>query len=948
MDDSSLYYLLKKKAEDSSTKDEVMYYEIHEGIEKYTYNDVYELVNKYIEFFNNCNYKDKTLYVMVDNSVKSVALFIAMLKVGVIPILINCENFYSREEALKKDIKSNICSIDFFDATKHGTYELIKKSYFLEMYIKSLNVNLDKLINDKKSKFGILTSGSISGKPKMIIIYEKDLLNKDYDYYNIVNTDYFCTYIPISSISSIVCNILLPLYKNQKIILMRFLDLYALQNKNISLLVPRDILDFFNSIYYDERRQYNFSNIDKMYLSGEINNLGFIKKIRKKMPTLKENVFVNLYGSTEALGIISYCEENNLKPIYINQLALANGDFIYTFDKVNFYKRKFINNTFQDEKINLEYDDFIYFECLPVSENKVDNAIIENNFGEIIYNDKRTGDIGIYVNNQLYIICRKTEVVEIDNKKYYLTAIENLFSKIIGLKAIALKYNNEIIVIVSFILNKNYTTNIKNIIPLIKKSNDLKSKLSYLPLSLPIFVDSGHISKSNAMKKVVKNNLISIIENRNKYYIDDYERCLTNKVQLIINNITGSNIDIIECVENNEFRIKKTNTFNVEQLMLLFNQIDISNIYEKNEYFYFTIADTIMIDIVMRRSWEKLYNIKDLCDVYRKNTIEFYNYINSVDIDKKKCNLVVVGKKTIRDDAIIFRPILIDREENVNINNYDSLNYDVIYFNFYDNKNVKIDDIPTDQEIETKIRNLWKFLNHEYSINYDKDFFIDGIKTEKKRHIVYKKLYRLLTTHDFYVHCETDKHHKIKLFFEKKYNQLIIVLNKKYEYEVYDCRLYFNDFDDYQNDEIIRKDNFLKNEDLLKKMVDNLFVDKDNNPVLIVRNLEDYLIQSNNSNFMFEIIKQDTAKRFLELVEMLKKHEPIIIKVDGKDTLINFSNLKVIYMVVDEELYKEPTIDKCIELGYPKEIVNNVDKITSYFGLVEEYKKSKVKRKELK
>ena len=100
---------------------------------------------------------------------------------------------------------------------------------------------------------------------------------------------------------------------------------------------------------------------------------------------------------------------------------------------------------------------------------------------------------------------------------------------------------------------------------------------------------------------------------------------LTNK--LIINNITGSNIDIIECVENNEFRIKKTNTFNVEQLMLLFNQIDISNIYEKNEYFYFTIADTIMIDIVMRRSWEKLYNIKDLCDVYRKNTIEFLIYL---------------------------------------------------------------------------------------------------------------------------------------------------------------------------------------------------------------------------------------------------------------------------------------------------------------------------------
>lgn len=103
MNDISLYDLLKKKAEDPYTKDEVMYYEFDSSIEEYTYNDVYELVNKYIEFFNNCNYKDKTLYVMVDNSVKSVAIFIAMLKVGVIPILINCENFYHYEIVSKKE-----------------------------------------------------------------------------------------------------------------------------------------------------------------------------------------------------------------------------------------------------------------------------------------------------------------------------------------------------------------------------------------------------------------------------------------------------------------------------------------------------------------------------------------------------------------------------------------------------------------------------------------------------------------------------------------------------------------------------------------------------------------------------------------------------------------------------------------------------------------------------
>lgn len=952
MDDSILYYLLKKKAEDSSTKDAIMYREIEKKDEKYTYSEVYKLVNKYVDFFSKCNYKNKSLYVIVDNSIKSIAVFIAMLKVGIIPILININSFYDHLKFSKKNIICKKSNIDFFDATKYGPYNLNERVYAFEKYINSLNLNLDSLTTDKKSKFCILTSGSTSGKPKMVTIYEKDLLRKDKTCYNSIKSEYFCTYIPISSISSIVYNILLPLYTNQKIILMRFLDLYALQNKSVSLLVPRDILDFFNSIYYDERRQYNFSNIDKMYLSGEINNLGFIKEIRKKMPTLKENVFVNLYGSTEALGIISCCEEKKLKPIYINQLALANGDFIYTFDKVNFYKRKFINNTFQDEKINLEYDDFIYFECLPVSENKVDNIRIENNFGEIIYNDKRTGDIGIYVNNQLYIICRKTEVVEIEKKKYYLTAIENLFSKFTGLKVTALKHNNEINVIVNFILDEKNMTNIKDIISLIKKSYDLTNKLSYLPLSLPIFVDSGHINKSSAMKKIIKSDLISVIENRDKYeyYIDDYERCLINKLQLIINNITSNNIDVVEHQKNNLFRIKKTDTFNIKQLVLLFNEFGLNNIYEQNDYFYFIVSDDIIITDINNKNkkWrKKVYNVEYSCELYKDDKKKFYDYINGIDMYKNYSNLIIIGRKEFRGDKIIFRPILIDKERNVNIDDYDSLDYSYIYFSFHDNENKKIDYIPTEQEIEEKRKILWNFLNHEYSINSDKDFFIDGVKTEKKRHIVYKELYNLLTNHVWNFYLENNKYEKIKFSFES-FKQLIFVLNDKKENSMKWCRFSLRDFDNYQNEMKVKKDIFLKIEDQLEELLENLYIDKNNNPVLMIALSKDYAIQNDNYNSMFEIIKQDIAKRFLELVEMLKKHEPIIIKVDGKDTLINFSNLKVIYMILDEELYKEPTIDKCIELGYPKELVNNVDKITSYFGLVEEYKKSKVKRKELK
>lgn len=949
MDDNSLYDLLKKKAEDPYTKDEVMYREIGKHDEEYTYSEIYILVNKYIDFFSKCNYKNKSLYLIVDNSIKSIVVFIAMLKVGIIPVLINIASFYDYLNFIGKQIICKKNNIDFFDATKYGPYDLNERVYAFEKYINSLNINLDNLVADTESKFGILTSGSTSGKPKIVTIYEKDLLRKDETCFSSIKSEYFCTYIPIGSISSIVYNVLLPLYTNQKIILMRFLEFNRLKNMDVSLLAPRDILDFFNSVYYDENRQYNFSNINKLYLSGEINNLDFIKKMREKMPELKENVFVNLYGSTEALGIISYCEEDNLKPIYINQLALANGDFIYTYDKVNFYKRVFNSNSFQDEKLNFKYDDFIYFECLPVSENKVNNVVIENNFGEIIYNDKRTGDIGIYVNNQLYIICRKTDVIEINNKKYYLTAIENLFSKFTGLTCTAIKYENKIFVIANFILEESSITNIKDIIPLIKKSYDLAYKLSYLPLSLPIFIDSNHLPRNKAMKKIVKNDLITIIENKDKYeyYIDDYERCLIKKVQSIIDNIIDSNVDNVEYQGNNIFRIKKTDTFNIKQLMLFFNQTDIRNIYEKDDYFYFTIADNIIIDAVIKQEWKKLRYIKELCAIYRKSKKEFYDCLNGIEKSDKKYDLIIIGKKEIRNDEVIFRPILINKSEKINLDNYDLSSYDYIYYTVRrdrkENNNLNL----TNSKIEEKIKILWNFFNHEYSINHDKDFFIDGVRTEKKRHIVYKKLYTLLTNHVWNSYLEDNKYEKINFSFEN-FQQLILVLNEKKTNSMKWCRFSLNDFDNYQNEMQVKKDNFLKINDRIEELLENLYIDKNNDPILMISLPKDYTIQNDNYNSILEAIKRDTCNCLLKLIKMLKKHEPVIIKVDGKDTLVNFSNLKVIYMVVDEELYKEPTIDKCIELGYPKEIVNSVDKITSYFGLVHDYKKSKVKRKELK
>lgn len=63
---------------------------------------------------------------------------------------------------------------------------------------------------------------------------------------------------------------------------------------------------------------------------------------------------------------------------------------------------------------------------------------------------------------------------------------------------------------------------------------------------------------------------------------------------------------------------------------------------------------------------------------------------------------------------------------------------------------------------------------------------------------------------------------------------------------------------------------------------------------------------------------------------------------------IDFSKLKIVYMILDEELYNNPTIDKCIELGYPEEIINRIDRVVNFYDLFKEHKNNKVKRKELK
>ena len=95
---SVLYDLLKKKAEDSETRDQILYVEMPETIENsdysrflgFTYLEFYKLVNIYIKKLKNQGLGTRPIEVIcVDNSVASNALILAARECGLRILLID-------------------------------------------------------------------------------------------------------------------------------------------------------------------------------------------------------------------------------------------------------------------------------------------------------------------------------------------------------------------------------------------------------------------------------------------------------------------------------------------------------------------------------------------------------------------------------------------------------------------------------------------------------------------------------------------------------------------------------------------------------------------------------------------------------------------------------------------------------------------------------------------
>ena len=493
---SALYDLLKKKAEDSETRDQILYAEMPETIENsdysrflgFTYLEFYKLVNIYIKKFEKEGLKRGSVkFICVDNSVASNALILAARECGLRTVLI--DSLFRR--ALKDLNVPMIYGDDDFNGQTVDERAML-----------TIESAISYLQRDIKGDIIICSSGS-EGVPHFEGFTEEQLLNIKNQYGTDKST--FYSYISSANISGLLTNIVNPLLHDCDVVMRTGFDLgvfdrtnrgskgmifdrrYLLSTRNPKLaydifygkwdneilkiegnqlvvgryvsfdpyrrfpiykqldlqigslddfgitidavMFPRDIVRHLEN--YDCSR-LNFNSVINIYLAGGVNPGKMIDKIREKL-TIPACSLTNLYGATEAGGVIVTCNEQNLRPCYIDASNSLNGELVYTFDKINFFSitKEGV------KKVNKKFDEGLYMEFLPVSDSETSNVTINDDFTIVFSNVEGTKqiestDIGAIIEGQLYVVGRKSSLTRISGKNYFLNSVEDQLSRVLG------------------------------------------------------------------------------------------------------------------------------------------------------------------------------------------------------------------------------------------------------------------------------------------------------------------------------------------------------------------------------------------------------------------------------------------------------------------------------------------------------------------------------------
>ncbi len=292
-----------------------------------------------------------------------------------------------------------------------------------------------------------------------------------------------------------------------------------------SVMLPRDILAYLENFNVCD---IDLSKLRHIYLAGGSNNSEMIDTMRHIFPSIKRGIFTNLYGSTETYGMISTCDEEKLKTCYIDVSDYRGSieSIIYTYDKKNFYRTVNGNPVkvdlhFYRKKGNLS--EFLFTPYLPVSEGRVDNLVVREDFSMRFEQDcqQELNDFGIYINDQLYILSRTSELVMPKaNKKsnyqlHFLCDLEGFLRRELQTDVYCVNSSDTGVQIYVNIKDYKHTELLTMYHKCLKIKEAIDERLDIMSIDYPIFLHSDVFPIAKISGKISKGKL-------NEYH--DYSR----------------------------------------------------------------------------------------------------------------------------------------------------------------------------------------------------------------------------------------------------------------------------------------------------------------------------------------------------------------------------------------------------------------------------------------
>lgn len=474
----------------------------------------------------NFNTKDKIMLILYDFNEKS---FIGY-SFRTIYDRINSLNFEKTQ--MKYMISSFVKIDDYIFALKC----IIENQNLVISNTQFTQEEIDSIPQDKENGCFYLFSSGTTKRKIIELSYDKLIENTFKNYTADSNIGTFWSMTSLSAISGITSSICYPIITGNTSISF-FPDNIA----NIPEMINRfkiNTVTMGNLCFHYSYMIPNDSNcptLRKINFAGGLISKNQINEIRNKFKN-KEIKTGLVYGSTEGYGRITYSDDDEYQPIYLD-LSKIQDRIVNVLDEEYYFK-----NVKSDEayfnfqeliscgkvkpsdfriKIFLNYDFMIDGE---LKESKI--------LGEIIYRGVPTGDIGFILNHHLYVIGRKNKTISF----YENGTIKHLYTDIIQIflneklnENIFLFKKNNMLYIKSDYERKKHIRDfriIKRIITQTKKEkeiNEFVKNLRWFPKKI-VKLDSGPFYFTKELGKYVPTILFEEDRQRkNKYRTNNYE-----------------------------------------------------------------------------------------------------------------------------------------------------------------------------------------------------------------------------------------------------------------------------------------------------------------------------------------------------------------------------------------------------------------------------------------